>query len=355
MKKCIALILTVCLVLSMTVTALAAGKPKITEQPESATTDEKGTVTFKIKASNIGGLTWRFVNPETGEEITGKNLPKKIKGVKVEGANKKTIKLKNVPQEMHGWTVYCHITGNGYQVDSDKVTLLVYGMGEVSAPAPNPEPELETVTVPDDNGTQTAEPAPAPAEDQATQTPADTSAAPADTGAAPAEEIPEDTTFTVRGENVTLYPMDAYGNRVEEEAATILTFEDNANVFVQANGDVKYWTVNGMRIEPSASVSAVSLRNVTSDLTISAALAGSTISETDVVHITCEGCTFTCSKANLKNVTEGNVPAGAPIVVVADSSDAASKGYSINGGSFEHAGEASFRLTVHEDTTIKTK
>jgi hypothetical protein len=96
---------------------------------------------------------------------------------------------------------------------------------------------------------------------------------------------------------------------------------------------------------------------VTADLTISAALSGSTVSESNdtLVHITCEGCTFTYGKGGLKNLTEGNVPSGAAIIIAADSNAVAANGYSINGGSFEHAGEASFRLTVTGDTDVRTR
>ena len=304
MKKVLVLILMLCLVAGVSVPALAAGRPKISEQPVSATTDEKGNVSFTVKASNVEGLTWRFVNPETGEEITGKNLSKKIKGLTVEGANKKTIKLIGVPEEMNGWTVYCHITGgNGYKVDSDRVMLTVYGMTTPEFPTPAPDPIAEPDPVVPDSGT--SEVIPSPDDTQSTPAPADTATAPVqdDTSTTPVEEIPENTSFTIRGENVTLYPMDAYGNRMEDEAAAVLTFEDIANVAVQANGEVKYWTVNGMRIEPSASLSGFTLRNVTADLTISAALSGSTVSESNdtLVHITCEGCTFTYGKGGLKS------------------------------------------------------
>ena len=358
MKKAFVLILILCLIIGISVPAMAA-KPKISEQPESATTNEKGTVTFSIKASNIEGLTWRFVNPETGEELTGKTLPKKIKGVTVEGANKKTIKLKNVPEEMHGWTVYCHITGSGYKVDSERVTLLVYGMGDAPAAPADTAPDtdtgsdtetgsntesgldtetvtdVETVTTPDDGTTETT-------------------AAPADTAVTPAE--PESTSFTVQGENVIICPVDAYGNRMEEEAGTVLTFEESASIAVKADGNVRYWLVNGIRVEPAASLSEFTLRDVSKDLTISAVLSGSAVeSEDTVVQITCEGCTFTYGKGNLKNMTEGKVPAGAAIIIAADGGNAPKKGFSINGGSFEHVGEASFRLIVREDTAIKAQ
>ncbi len=53
MKKIVTLLLVFCLVLGVASSALAAGGPKITKQPESATTDAKGKVTFTIKALSL--------------------------------------------------------------------------------------------------------------------------------------------------------------------------------------------------------------------------------------------------------------------------------------------------------------
>ena len=360
-KKLIAFLLVLCIVLGLSSVALAAG-PKITQQPESQTTDEKGTVTFKLKATGYKGVTWRFVNPVTGEETPGKKLGSIFKGIKISGVNKISITLRHVPEEMHGWYVYCHLTGNGYEVDSERVQLLVYGM-----PAPAGEP----ASVPENNdgtpasGDEGAELDVLPPE--APDTPAETETTPQD--AAPVEQMHIDENgnlvegaaeevipVTVRGKNATLYPIDSYNNLIEDEAAAELTFENSADVAVRADGEVRYWELNGMRLEPVESVTGFTLRNITSDMTITAVLAGKPaqeIDESNMVTVTCEGCKFTWSKGGLKNVTSGQVPAGAEILII--SNPAPAGGYSVNGGPFENAGKMSIRLVVTEDSTIITK
>ena len=144
MKKIIGLILAFCLVFAVTTSALAA-KPSISNQPESATTDKNGTVTFSVTTKgSVDSITWYFVNPETGEKTSGKKLPSLFKGIKVLNPNSKKITLKKVPEAMHGWLVYAHINGNGYKLDSEQVILQVYGMeaqAEVPAEAPAAVPE----------------------------------------------------------------------------------------------------------------------------------------------------------------------------------------------------------------------
>ena len=129
MKKIAALVIVFCFVFLLSAEAFAA-KPSIKKQPETATTSKAGSVTFSVTATgDVTSYSWFFVNPKTGKKISGKKLPKKVKGVKVTGANRPKITLSKVPESMHGWLVYCVVGGgNGHKVDSEYATLLVYGM-----------------------------------------------------------------------------------------------------------------------------------------------------------------------------------------------------------------------------------
>lgn len=361
MRKLTAFFLVFCLVLGLVSVALAAG-PKITKQPESATTDEKGTVSFSLKVSGAKGITWRFVNPATGEEITGKKLNSVFKKIHVYSPNGAKITLKSVPEEMHGWFVYCHITGNGYEVDSDRVRLLVNGLPDPDGseppaeapaetqPAETPATEVEIITDPVLPEVPETPVEPQPSEEPLPQTHID------ENGNL-VEGAPEEVkTITIRAKDAILYPIDSYSRLIEEEAAVELTFEGTADLAVRAEGEIRYWLVNGIRIDPVESVTGFTLRNVTTDLTVAAVLSGSSAQEIDenrLVSITCEGCKFTWSKGNLKNVTSGEVPAGSEILILAN--PAPVSGYSLNGGPFEDAGKFSIRRTVTEDTVIKAE
>ncbi len=339
MKKIVALLLICCLTLGLA-TAYAAG-PKITKQPDFGKSKTEDTVVIEIKARSFKGLTWRFVNPDTGDELTANELSKTFKGIKVKNPNKQKVTLEKVPAELNGWEVYCHLSGNGYQVDSERLTIeLDYASESTAAPSTEAAPaasESATKPVQQSAAEPAAEPVPAEGEE---------------------EDISEPETITVTGENVTLVPLDSFGRPDEENSAASLTFTEFGSVEARADGDVEYWIVNGIRVTPNESVSSVKLQNITSDMTIAAVAPDPDdvrLNSSDRVQIVCSGCRFTYMADNLVSVTAGSVPRGADIIIMADNTTVAAGGYSINGGDFTREGKISFRLTVTEDTEIKTK
>ena len=139
--------------------------------------------------------------------------------------------------------------------------------------------------------------------------------------------------------------------------AVLWSFTDFGSVEARADGDVEYWIVNGIRVTPNENVTSVRLQHITSDILISAVLPApeeAVLDSGDRVQVTCVGCRFTYMADNLVSVTSGSVPRGADIIVMADAK-AAEGGYSVNGGEYVRQGKVSFRLTVTENTEIKTK
>ena len=375
MKKILALLLTLCLVLGIASAALAAGAPKITKQPVSATTDKNGKVTFSLKVKNAKGITWKFINPENGEEILASQISKLFKGLKVSGQNRTTLVLKNVPDEMHNWSLYCHLTGNGYKVDSDIVQLKVYGLPDEPTPAPEPEitpepePEITPEPVPEVTPEPVQEITPEPQPDSVPSPETNPESSPEATPV-PSEEpvdpfrTAEDAQIneqlsriiTVSAEGLILCPLDARGKPIEDQQADTLTFEGSGDISVRSENPVKYWVINGIHVEPEGDVKGFVLKNITQDLTISAkvemASSAADVDESVQCQVTCTGCSFTYLAGDLRSAVSGSVPSGAVITVMADSVDAAAKGYSINGGPAEQEGKLSFRLTVTGDTAI---
>ncbi|MDO5435569.1 MAG: hypothetical protein Q4G19_04290 [Clostridia bacterium] len=142
MKKITALLMVLVLIIGCAGTALAA-KPSISQQPEDVTVEAGKSCVLTVKAKNYKSLTWVFINPKTGKEITGRKIAKSIKGLKVTGPNKSSLTLGNVPESMNGWSYYCKLVGDGYTVKSDTATIFIKGM---EAPTPTPEPVTPTIT-----------------------------------------------------------------------------------------------------------------------------------------------------------------------------------------------------------------
>ena len=343
MKKTVSLLLILCLALGITASALAVGAPKITQQPVSVTTDKEGTVTLTFKGLDFSpnDSSWHFIDPETGKEWTGPQLRDEMKARKVRNFSlnaydgKQKLILRGVPKFMHGWEAYVVLCGGGFKIESDHIRIWYYGMKQDESAEPLKKSTGEAVAI---------------------TTASSASGGSAASGAA--EEIAGPKIITVTANKVTLYPVDSHGDAIEDQAATTLTFEDSGSVAVRSDAPVKYWMINGIRVEPTEDLTSFVLKNITSDLTISAKLNSAPSASTDEIdpdnpcEVTCTGCLFTYHKGGLASVASGSVPAGATIIVFASDPKAAEKGFSINGDTPDYQGSTTFRLKITEDTTI---
>ena len=350
MKKTVSLLLILCLALGITCSALAVGAPKITQQPVSVTTDKKGTVTLSFRGLDYvpNESSWHFIEPETGKEWTGPQLRDEMKSRKVKNFSltasngKQKLVLSGVPKFMHGWEAYVVLSGGGFTIESDHIRIWYYGLDQAESGEP-----LQKST-----GVATSVETGVPAnETGSTDNTADSGTAEPEIPAGPK-------LITVTADKVTLYPVDSHGDAIEDQAAATLTFEDSGSVAVRSDTPVKYWMINGIRVEPTEDLTGFVLKNITTDLTISAKLNVASAASAEEIdpnspcEVTCTGCCFTYHKGGLASVTSGTVPAGATIIVFSSDPNAAVKGFSINGEAPEHQGSTTFRLKITEDTTI---
>lgn len=347
MKRLVSFLMVVCLLLSCVSVALAA-KPSITKQPETQTVKAGGKLTFKVKAKNAAGqsITWYFTNPETGESTTGKKLSSVVPGVKVKNANSLNITLSKIPEEMHGWTLYCHIGAKSSGVNSDAAMILIAGKEVPAMPV-----KVQASSSSDSEGGETG------------------TAASVETAAAPVVEPAGPIVIT--GSKIDLYELDRKG-KVVGTAKSELTFENgDANFYVKlpegTEGSIQYITVDSLRITPEGeNVTGMSVRGWKSSATVKvkiskpsdgteeeiqprAAKEEEPVDEADLVSITCTNCRFTGWHNSFAE--SGRVPVGSTITVIA-SGGMISKGYSINGAKAEYKNQASFQLVVEGDTEI---
>ncbi len=425
-KRFISLILVLILVFALSANAFAAGKPKITKQPATATVKTGGTVKFQIKTSGtVDSIIWHFIDPATGKDYTGRKIADAVKGLKVGNPNGSTITLKKVPESMHGWTVYAHVNGNGYHVDSDKVLLLISGMDKPGADTltlnsvsfakkevivkekvginattslsavkltmylKDKEVKSWTKGYSDDGDTRTWKVSYAfsgagenrtlsfkafDKDGSSTEAMNATVSVKKETAVAASQPESKEQSTTARAETATeeeqparpitvnatskiLKMLDATGHASDEVPSSSLEFMETGNVLVVSDVPIISWSLNGLRIQPAEPVTEIRIMNVTADLTIDiktsrTSVADYVVDETKTCRVTCKGCTFTYVRGNLKSATEGNVPSGAPISIMADSSDLAKNGYRINDGEPENLGLAGFQFVVTEDVEI---
>ena len=335
MKRILGIVLALCLVLTLCTDAFAASKPKFTKQPKTATTNKKGTVSFQVGTSGKGSLTWYFIDPEEPDkEYTGKTIKNKFKKLRVSNPNGRKITLGNVPEEMHGWTVYAHLNGNGYKVNSERVQLLVYGM---EPPADGP------IEGPEDD---------ADSDDSSSKKKTDAE----DSG----ETEPEEKSFTISCNEKALRKIDASGAAEEADPVSRIQFTSITSFEVKTEETFTSWTANGVRFEVEEPINGFKIQNLTTDLSLNLKIARPTEAdaqrdESHMCAVKCVGCTFTSLQDNLRGATEGRVPAGTVIMVTADTAELRDAGYRINGDAPINMGLVSFRYTVNDDVEISTK
>ncbi len=376
MRKLFGLLLALCLLVSLAGPALAAPAMRFTEQPESQTVkannSKNNAAVFSIKLKNKPGnvgITWYVMNPQTGEETAVSKVTTLFKGVKNSGKNALTLKLWRIPEEMHGWGVFVRVRGNGQLMDSDIVRILIKDM---------PEPEDDFITA-RQNGS---------ASSQASQVTASTGRSSKsepdeegqETGEDPEngedsgepEPTPGPKEITVTARNALLYRLDR-NSQPEGEGATSLTFTDSGDFFVKVSkeGDIQYWTINGMRFTPAEPITGFTLTGVTEDMSINVKVKSATaaaaapaaptvdpeadLDRTQMCKITCTDCYFSFTTDGISYATSGEVPLGAVIRIMAGAKGDYDKGYTVNGEDGVSKGKASFSLTVTGDMTISMK
>ena len=354
MKRIVGLILVFCLVFSMIAEAAAEPKWEITEQTKVTVKEKKGkatsiTVTVKAKGKGIK-YQWVFVDPEDSSRTsTGKKVAKEIKelkGLVVKGATSNKLTLTKIPDALNGWSVYCHLYSNAYKLDTDPVVITLPGMEEPSAESESEGKDSESGEKAKSGKT----------EETAEKKSSDEEGGEDEEGEGATEEPKE---FTVSANGNILYKADSMGNP-DGDAVSSLTFTGSGNVVVKSEDPFKSWTVNGVRFEPEEEISSFKILNLSSDTSISLKVAAKTaasakVDESNMLTVTCKGCTFTYLRGGLKKVASGKVPSGAVIYVFADSYDAAANGYVVNGGEAQSQGAASMQVTVTEDTEIVVK
>lgn len=322
MKKLIGLMLVLCLIFSFAADAFAAGRPKITKQPETATT-KKGKAVFSITVTGtVDSYTWYFTDPSTDETISGQKLQKskRFKGLKITGYNGKKMTLSKVPDAMHGWQVYCHVNGNGYKMDSDTVFLYVAGMDvpaadpdtvpvdtgkdeqpdEKEIPASSsadddmpdePDDDMPGDSVPGDSSESDDDIIPyTPEEDMSGEPediiPAEPEAddpdepfdyAPADETdvAANVQDTPVGTDTVIGTDKVVvtanakvLRMLDDSGSNPVGEPSSRLELKRGGSVIVQSIDSVIGWTIGDTRFEPSSSIFEFRVLNLAQDMSV---------------------------------------------------------------------------------------
>ena len=114
----------------------AADRPRVTKNPIGETVDIGGSCSFVAKYENAIWAEWHFVSPDGSRDLGYEDAGREFAGLEIVNGYASTMKLKNIPASLNGWSVYCRFSNNVGATNTEKAGITVKG-----APAPTAGPE----------------------------------------------------------------------------------------------------------------------------------------------------------------------------------------------------------------------
>ena len=145
----------------VTVSRDAAGdRPRVTKNPIGETVDIGGSCSFVARYENAIWAEWHFVSPDGNRDLDYQEAGKEFSGLEIIQGYASTMKLKNIPASLNGWSVYCRFSNNVGATNTEKAKITVKGAPAPTAgPEPTPIPAIIVIEEFDYTGsfTETAE------------------------------------------------------------------------------------------------------------------------------------------------------------------------------------------------------
>ena len=110
--------------------------PRVTKSPTDETVAVGGSCYFVAKYENAIWAEWHFVSPDGSRDLGYEDAGREFAGLEILNGYASTMKLKNIPAGLNGWSVYCRFSNNVGATNTEKAKITVKG-----APAPTPGPE----------------------------------------------------------------------------------------------------------------------------------------------------------------------------------------------------------------------
>ena len=165
---------------SLTLVAGAAGAdntgklPTIPKSPTGETVDEGGAASFVARQNNAIWAVWYFISPDGNTYVRYDKIEAKFPGLKIVDGMYATVRVRNIPAALDGWSVACQFSNREGAVMTDAALIKVNAKAAPAAqasPEPTPTPTVEPTATP-----VPAEQTPAPEAAASEPTPAPSSA-----------------------------------------------------------------------------------------------------------------------------------------------------------------------------------
>ena len=110
-----------------TLPASTAGLPTVTKSPTGETVTPGGSCWFVAKYENAVWAEWHFVSPDGTRDLDYEQAAKEFSGLEILKGYASTMQLKNIPESLNGWSVYCRFSNNAGAVNTGKASITVQG------------------------------------------------------------------------------------------------------------------------------------------------------------------------------------------------------------------------------------
>ena len=121
--------------------------PRVTKSP----TDEKvpvgGSCYFVAKYENAIWAEWHFVSPDGKKDLDYAQAAKEFKDLEIVQGYASTMQLKNIPESLDGWQVYCRFSNHSGAVTTGKAKITISKDAVGDRPKVTKDPTSETVDI----------------------------------------------------------------------------------------------------------------------------------------------------------------------------------------------------------------
>lgn len=114
---------------------ITGSKPLITKSPTGETVDVGGSAIFIAKSEGATRAIWHFVNADRTQDIEYTEAAQTFTGLNVIDGDTGTLILKNIPESLNGWRVYCHFSNAIGSSDTDSAVITVNAAKSQAQPA----------------------------------------------------------------------------------------------------------------------------------------------------------------------------------------------------------------------------
>ncbi|MCR5088052.1 MAG: hypothetical protein K6C08_00895 [Oscillospiraceae bacterium] len=116
------------------------GLPVITKHPTDETVKVGGSCYFVAKYTDAKWAVWHFVSPDGSRDLDYLSAPAEFPKLTIKGGYTNVMQLKNIPENMNGWTTYCDFSNNAGHVRTDSAKITVTGGTVTATPSPTVSP-----------------------------------------------------------------------------------------------------------------------------------------------------------------------------------------------------------------------